>query len=41
MLSDGIGQIEKIYQLKLESCFQSGARTNAPEIASQQYIRIW
>jgi hypothetical protein len=35
----GTGQIQKIGQLKLESHFQSGARANSSEMASQQNMR--
>ena len=39
VLSNDTGQILKIGQLKLESHFQSGARANSLEIASQQNMR--
>ena len=38
MLSDGIGQIEKIDQLKLESRFQSGSRDKPFETGSHRCI---
>jgi hypothetical protein len=35
----GTGQIQKIGQLKLESHFQSGAKADSSEMASQQNMR--